>query len=229
MNRNELNNLMYRRTGGIVQSGPFQNLKMNDNQGGCLGNKLLGSYESQLYQLIEEIILKKPDLVINIGCGEGYYGVGLAFRMPDVKHILIDTADHELVEAVKNGETNNLTNIEYWKEGPIDKLRELVAQSNTPVFIVDVEGYEMSLLNMETFPELSKTTILVECHDFHGIPITATLTERFNLTHTIINILDVEKTCSSRHVNDLNEQDKKELLHEGRPVIMNWLYMVPQQ
>lgn len=44
---------------------------------------LVGSYESELHLQIEQLILERPQVVIDVGCAEGYYAVGLAQRLPD--------------------------------------------------------------------------------------------------------------------------------------------------
>jgi hypothetical protein len=43
--------------------------------------KFLGTYERELYSVIERAIELAPRYVLNIGCAEGFYAVGLALRL----------------------------------------------------------------------------------------------------------------------------------------------------
>ena len=43
--------------------------------------KLLGSYEQELQPIIERCVEAPYDCVKNIGCGDGYYAIGMARRM----------------------------------------------------------------------------------------------------------------------------------------------------
>jgi len=230
MNRTYLNNIVHERTQGIVQQGPFTGLKLCNYDNGCLGNKLLGSYESQLYAAIEQTINYQPDLVINLGCGEGYYGLGLAKRLPNVRNILIDNAEHELINALYNLQSNKLSNVELWNYADIDVIQYIMRKYKKPFLFIDVEGYEITFLDQNINSELVKSCIIVECHDFQGIPITQILNERFNDSHHVFNILDdLNKTSDHHAIKDLTKEEKNLLLSEGRPGVMNWLYMIPKK
>src|SRR5438445_9468790 len=78
-------------TRGRVIAGPFQGLTyVSTARGSSIGPKLLGTYEIELREVVEEIIRRGYKTIINIGAGEGYYGVGLAKRMPDARVICFD-------------------------------------------------------------------------------------------------------------------------------------------
>jgi predicted O-methyltransferase YrrM len=53
-----------------------------NSQGSCYIPKLLGVYERELHDVLENLIAWGPDLVIDAGAAEGYYAVGLARRLP---------------------------------------------------------------------------------------------------------------------------------------------------
>ena len=42
--------------------------------------KLLGQYETVFHDPIERAIAESPRLIVNVGCADGYYAVGLALR-----------------------------------------------------------------------------------------------------------------------------------------------------
>ena len=47
-----------------------------------MGSRLLGSYETELHEIVERVVAAGFDRVIDVGSGDGYYAVGLARRLP---------------------------------------------------------------------------------------------------------------------------------------------------
>src|SRR6187455_778364 len=69
--------------GFIVQGGPFQGMRyIERTQWECLPAKLLGIYERELHAIVEDLVARAYDTVINVGSAEGYYAVGFARRCP---------------------------------------------------------------------------------------------------------------------------------------------------
>ena len=52
--------------------------------------KLLGTYEKELYSIIEAVPTASYSTIVNVGAGEGYYAVGLARANPGVPVIVFD-------------------------------------------------------------------------------------------------------------------------------------------
>ena len=70
--------------GALVHSGLFKGMTLlNRASEGNVAPKLLGCYEQDLHDAIERCIKTPFEHVLNIGCGDGYYAVGLAQRMPN--------------------------------------------------------------------------------------------------------------------------------------------------
>src|SRR5262245_30471234 len=77
-----INNHVFTAYGDRVLSGPFAGMMIpsvvghwDDGNSGC---KLIGSYEYELHDAIRYVQWRKPEVVINIGCAEGYYAIGFA-------------------------------------------------------------------------------------------------------------------------------------------------------
>src|SRR5436305_1529663 len=69
--------------GPRVRSGPFAGMTMlRAVADGSYTAKLLGCYERELHGLIRRLVRTRYRTVVNVGCAEGYYAVGLARRMP---------------------------------------------------------------------------------------------------------------------------------------------------
>src|SRR5436190_882004 len=63
-----------------VLGGIFKGLQYPrfESSGSGLVTKLLGSYENELHPFIQQLGANKYTEIIDIGCAEGYYAVGLA-------------------------------------------------------------------------------------------------------------------------------------------------------
>jgi 2-polyprenyl-3-methyl-5-hydroxy-6-metoxy-1,4-benzoquinol methylase len=73
------------------RSGPFMRMQyLEEATGSVFFAKLLGTYELEINPAVEWIISYEPDLVIDVGCAEGYYAVGLATRCRSARVIGFD-------------------------------------------------------------------------------------------------------------------------------------------
>jgi hypothetical protein len=93
LRRAELNRELLQEADALVQSGPFRGMQLSLEASwsdGAVAPKVLGSYEAELHPALCKAIVRHPATVINIGCAEGYYAVGLALRLPNAKVIAFD-------------------------------------------------------------------------------------------------------------------------------------------
>jgi hypothetical protein len=69
--------------GNRVRTGPFTGMQISDGPDAFGLMRLIGTYEPELHSVIERLLANSSyDLVINVGCAEGFYAVGLAIRLP---------------------------------------------------------------------------------------------------------------------------------------------------
>lgn len=219
---------------GKVYTGPFKGMTLLPSVfwgDGDFGSKLLGIYEDELHPFITDAVSNQPDLVINVGCAEGYYAIGMARLLPDSAVIAVDV-DHRGAKICQdNSEANQTTNVEVvLKNVDVAWLSKKLIHSQNPLLIVDCEGAELELLDLSKIPDLSKASIIVECHDVIISGITETLKTRFQGTHDIVH---KEQSYKDPYQFDFLRQfsdcDKWAIVHEGRPSTMGWLYMTPKK
>ena len=76
-----------------VRNGPFRGMRYPERAsvGSALVPKLLGSYERELQPVLEDILAREHSEIVDIGCAEGYYAVGLALRLPAARVFAYDT------------------------------------------------------------------------------------------------------------------------------------------
>lgn len=224
---------VFEQTQGLVQTGPFEGmliLPISSWGDGDSASKLLGVYEDELHEAIYDIIESNPDHIVNVGCAEGYYIAGLCHALPDATAVAIDVDMSAVNVCNKNLSANNIKNAQvYHKEGNHTWLQSQCNGAQRPVIIMDCEGAELDLLDMTLVPALSKTSVVVECHDCVRAGITETLQERFKETHNVTVIEQKYKDpYQFEFLKQFSDCDKWALVHEGRPSAMTWLYMVPK-
>ena len=90
--QNEVVGRLYDSTWNIqVLAGPFQGMRyFNEVTWGSLIPKWVGTYEMELHPWIGQIVGQPPRIVIDVGCAEGFYAVGLARLLPGVPVFAFD-------------------------------------------------------------------------------------------------------------------------------------------
>ncbi|MBF0565441.1 MAG: methyltransferase [Nitrospirae bacterium] len=173
-----------------VLGGPFKGIVYNNIEltGSALIPKVIGSYESELHSVIEQVCRSNYSRIINIGAGEGYYAVGLAKRIPEVIVYAFDLNEQVLnicrTMAKENSVSDriildNLCTIQWLSE---------VKHTNGVLIFCDCEGCEIDLLDPDKLPNLNNWDVIVELHDFLNPIISNTIKQRFSGTHNILSI-----------------------------------------
>lgn len=173
----------------IVLNGPFKEMQYGSIGALCSTfiPKIIGSYECELHDVIEEIIINNYSEVWDVGCAEGYYAVGLALKMPNTK---ITAFDIEL-DARKN--CFELAKINSVTERVIicEKCdSNLINNSNftNGLILSDCEGYELEMFENVNLNE-TKFDCLIEIHEWPlERNVEKRMIEKFSPTHEIIKI-----------------------------------------
>jgi hypothetical protein len=218
-----------------VANGPFSGMKYPVAESVCseLIPKLLGSYESELREVVKDILAKDYTEIVDIGCAEGYYAVGLGIRFPKATIYAFDTDANAralcLEMARLNGVDERLKLGEFCDESKMLSL----ALGRKALIISDCEGYEKVLFTTKVVSFLAKHDVLIETHDCRDIEISDLMRERFSITHNILAIdsIDDIKKVKTYHYPELMPYDAATrliALAERRPGIMQWLYMSPK-
>lgn len=185
-----IQNTLLQQQGTVVMQGPLQGLDfLPQSAEGCHIAKLLGCYEQPLLPFIEAAIQARYPTILNIGCAEGYYAVGMARRMPQTKVLAFDLnpkAQQVCAElAAKNGVADRV------QVGALFQVSDFAAYPGQRVLVLcDIEGAEKDLLNPQAAPALSGMDLIVESHECLMPGITQALIDRFKATHDITLVQD---------------------------------------
>lgn len=215
-------------TQGQVQSGPFTGMTLLREQAwadGALAPMLLGCHEEELHVVLEEEILRLQvmphPIIVNIGCAEGYYAVGLAKRLPQATIYAIDVNDKCLELAKKTADANGVSLVIGEELGKIFECSDLI--------VSDCEGAEVLYLNLDEHPGLRNTTMIVEVHTNINQDTHTILYERFARTHHITCVFE-----GGRNPNKFDMLVGKpsafrwQAVCENRPCLMSWFVMRPK-
>jgi hypothetical protein len=222
--------LVFGKTGGVVVAGPFKGLQyVESGRGSSLGPKLLGTYELELRDIIESIIARGYKTIINIGAGEGYYGVGLAKRMPDSRLVCFD-AEPINQEQIKMLARRNGVEAQIDVRGLCDdmSLAQAIGDSHDVLVICDIEGAEVEVLRPDAVPSLKRADLLVEMHDIVRKGCSDAIRARFAGTHDIDVIPTRKRTDADFPAAgvDLEPKHRQSCMDEGRgPVPMTFFWM----
>lgn len=216
----------------LVIGGPFKGLRYPSGRsyGSALLPKLLGSYESELHPILNSLLANDYTAVVDIGCAEGYYAVGLGLRMThaDVYAFDINPQARKLCGdmARLNGIDDRLRIAGFCDEGALRSL----PFGNKALIISDCEGYESTLFTKEMAQFLSPHDLIIETHDFIDIEISKRLRDIFVATHQVRSVKstdDIEKAHTYRYpeIDKYDTRTRRLILGERRPAIMEWLVM----
>lgn len=204
-----------------VMSGPFEGMLWAPERvswgDGDLGSRLLGIYEQELHPVIEQIVHLEPRRIVNVGCAEGYYAVGLARRLPHTQVIAIDHNDAARSYTLANAADNSVT-VSTSKSTPEPEAGD--------VWIVDIEGGEYDLLDPEKLPALADCHILVELHEWTRQALEDTMLARFHATHDMLRFESSLRDPNAFEVcRVMPDAQKWAVVSEGRPQSMTWLWL----
>lgn len=216
----------------LVKNGVFKGMQYPEMKaiGSPLLPKLLGSYERELQHVIERICRQPYEVVVDIGCAEGYYAVGLARRITGATVYAFDISAEALRLCREMTRINLVADRVITALGcDLDVLRSIPLMGRT-LIISDCEGYERYLFTKDSALFFQKHDLLIETHDFLDIRISSQIRALFAATHdmeSFESIDDIQKVLRYDYpeLRTLDLATQKEILAERRPAIMEWFYL----
>ena len=219
--------------GLTVRSGPFAGLRFVEAAVGaphvadCLPAKLIGCYEQELHPSIERLLGSGPSTIVNVGAAEGYYAVGLAMRAPGsrVHAFEPDTDRREMCR-----ELARANGVEAQVEtAPECDPAWLAALEEDCLAVLDCEGCEGELLGPEQAASLSRSSLIVELHDFIDPGLSPGLVQRFSSTHDVERIAATPRYSGHfPELGFLGWKNRELAITEARTHPTDWLVLTPK-
>lgn len=215
--------------GPVIWGGPFAGMDyVRRATEGALIPRLLGTYESELHPHIAAFAAEGLDDVIDVGCAEGYYAVGLARMMPGVTIHAHDIDEKARVACADLAQRNGVADRVI--VGGEFRPEDFQAFAGRRVLVmVDAEGAELDVLQPDNAPALAQMSIIVETHDGFRPGALETIRERFAATHDIVRIDLGPKTLDGPPwLMGMPHLDQLLAVWEWRSFPTPWLVMRPK-
>ncbi|MEM1122079.1 MAG: hypothetical protein AAGJ18_16660 [Bacteroidota bacterium] len=221
-----------------VKYGHFQGMKYPELEGvgSELFPKLLGCYELELNDWLNRIQHNEYDKIVNVGCAEGYYAVGLARMFPAAKVYAYDLAERARVLCREMGQINGVGDrLQIFSKCTDNTLKKLDFGKRS-LIVCDCEGFEMELFKEAVMENIANCDVLIELHDFINPEISDTMLPRFEETHNlqIYRSMDDELKMIQlgekyQELQFLTAYEQKIALGELRPTTMEWAFLTPKK
>lgn len=194
--------LVRKRTRMTVQQGPFAGMRFEGTSAAIPG--LLGTYERELWPVIESLPTLGIATVINVGAADGYYAVGLARMLPSARIVAFETEERIRATLQRTIHLNAVDDrVGVRGKCELADLSAALQRAGAAIVVCDVEGYEEVLLNPRDVPALARSYVLVELHDFLVPGVSQTLRDRFTDSHEITVIAQAPRTAEDFPYRDL--------------------------
>lgn len=219
-----------------VLNGPFKGLVYPEMRAksSALYSKFLGSYEQELHSVFERVIQSDYEQILDIGCAEGYYAVGLALKMPTIEVFAYDIDAEARALTEKMARANEVADRVQVRKECSEKTLSGFDFSKKTLILSDCEGYERFLFTAGSYPNLKNVDMIIETHDWVDIHISSNLESLFEGSHqieVIPSLSDVQKAKSYQYpeLEGLSLQMRYYLLEEGRRFVDEWLVMTAKE
>jgi hypothetical protein len=212
-----------------VKNGPFRGMQYPGikSVSSAFLPKLLGSYEKELHGVIAGL-RHDYSTIVDIGCAEGYYAVGLALKYPSAQVYAFDTDPEARTECQEMARINGVAE-RVLVYGRCDALAlKALDLGSRSLIISDCEGYERFLFDGAMAEELRDHDFIIETHDWNDIETSNAVKSAFNSTHIITScysIDDIQKAFLYEYpeLTALSLSQKRNVLTEWRPYVMEWV------
>jgi hypothetical protein len=221
--------------GQRVLQGPFKGMLYGRTSSGSVwAPKALGCYEEELHAVVEEVVSLAPARIIDLGCAEGYYAGGFAFRLPQTEILAAD------LNPVARHRTSRLARInaaggKLSTTGRVDRNQlQDFADGCSGVVVVwcDIEGGEYSLMDPSEITALRRAFIVIEDHSGMIGRRRDELIGRLQKFHDIQIVVQTERSLSSigglPGADSFNSEELGLLCCEHRPPWQSWVVARPR-
>jgi hypothetical protein len=220
---------------GFVCYGLFEGLRLNRETWwgrDDLGSQCLGLYEKEILDLIAS---RGPfDVFWDIGAADGYYAIGMLHSRMAQKVVCFEVAKKGQLAIYHNWLANNSTG-ELEINGEANRMSIAKCAVDIPskaLVMIDIEGFEFSLLTTEVISLFRNCEVVIEVHNWvENFPskyqkLLLDLDPYFEITPIERKNRNTESISLLRSFTDDN---RLLVTSERRPCLMRFLHLVPRK
>lgn len=209
--------------GRTVAGGPFQGMvysPLSDHR--HIAARLLGCYEKEIAGSVERCCQTPYTQVIDVGCAEGYYAVGFARGIPGAQVTAFDTDPWARRVCGELAALNGVAQRVSVQGFCSPELLQQTIGSGRVLVVLDCEGYEAILLDLERVPKLRECDLIVELHDAPPGP-DHPLVARFRATHHVELFHSAPRTVADAPpLEQFSDTEKLQMMDEMRHAWQGW-------
>ena len=226
---------VYNQLGQKIRYGPFKGMHLTNNPWWGqydLGSQCLGVYETEILEQFDKIKYGTYDYFIDIGAGDGYYAIGMLYSKKIDKVLCYEIEPKGQKVIFENWKKNgSIGNIKIMGNVSISNIFENIKDNANNLVLIDIEGNEFELVNEHFLKTFSKSTIIIEIHnwvDCFNQKYEALL--RCANKYFEISILNKnEMVIKNFHeLRDMTDDNRYLLMSERRPCQMRFLKLTPR-
>ncbi len=227
---------VYELCKGVVRYGPFTGMAISSAPWWGkldLGSQCLGLYEKEILDYLDGVTEHAYSIFIDIGAADGYYAVGMLLSKK-VDHAVCFEMSAAGQSAIRENWSQNQQPglLEVFGEATPDSLCELLpGPLENGLVLVDIEGAEFELLTDAVLFLLSKSTVIVEIHNW----IDDFITQYVAMIMRIGELFDIDvierknrNTDVFEELRDFTDDNRALLASESRPCVMRFLRLTPK-
>ena len=128
-------------------------------------------------------------------------------------------------------EKNNISNYKLFDKAELNFLNNEIYESkklDDCLFLIDIEGDELKILNDQNLNKLKKSVLIIELHDF--IIPSNELLMRLEKNYNILKFTTENRDLSKIKILDIfHDYEKWLMAQEGRPCKMEWIVCIPKK
>lgn len=223
----------------VVAYGPLKGFNIGEtqtwSQSADAGVQLIGFYEKEVLDTVFGSG-RRYRCLINVGAGDGYWGVGLVQAGIVQRSICFESNPESRATiaacADLNGVTERVTVLEKADHDFLDRSELRDEDLAETLFIIDIEGGEFELLDEVNLERISRAELIVELHgsfivDDPGVEqqFLARLENFFACEILITGARDPSRVAEMASWSDA---DRWLCCAEGRPFLMRWVHCLPR-
>ena len=218
-----------------VAYGTFKGMKLNPNpwwSKNDLVTQILNVYENHVLEKLIHFSKKKLDF-INIGAGDGYFAIGVAFAKMFEKVYAFESSEIAQDLLRQNIEINKCNDIIKIKSvANFESLKNIISNGNSAVILIDIEGFEFELLNEELLKCLNNCYVICELHPtlvLNGYEKQHQLISRSkNIFNSSIIHRETYNPNQFIELDQFSDEERLIAFGEGRNNNMKWLVLEPK-
>jgi SAM-dependent methyltransferase len=218
-----------RHEGLKIYQGPFKGMDyVRQATEGAIAPRLMGTYESELHPYIEAFVRDGLDCIVDVGCAEGYYAVGLARLAAGAVVYAYDIKAEARTACAELAARNGVADRVLIRETFVPEAAGEFAGRRC-LLLVDAEGAEDDLLRPDLAPAMAQMRIIVETHDVYRPGVLDRLVARFSPTHDIVRVDPQPKSLPlPPWMRGEGHLDQLLAVWEWRMQATPWLIMTPK-